>query len=172
MNLERELNQEMLRTEREAKRIKLITGSLEYDPNTGLIKWKKRRGRACKGKEAGSFDREGYRRIVVDRSEYRAHRIAWLLHYGEWPPIDCDIDHVNGERDDNRIANLRVVTRRENLSNLGSHRAGKLIGATFVKRVGRWQSQIWIDGRCMYLGLFACEMAAHQAYIKALEALQ
>ena len=83
---------------------------LRYEPETGKFYWRvNRRGSKAKaGLEAGCIDNEGYRAIRVDDHQYRAARVSWLFVNGEWPKKY--IDHINHNRDDNRIANLRDVS--------------------------------------------------------------
>jgi hypothetical protein len=137
---------------------------LRYDPDTGKLFWKESRGVVAKGDEAGRLHHKGYVQVGVNGRRYLAHRVAWLLTHGEWP--EGQIDHINGVRDDNRISNLRVVTHRGNQQNRKEHRHNRLVGATFI--CGRWQSQIQIDGKRIYIGLFDTEQEAHEAYIAAL----
>lgn len=63
----------------------------------------------------GSLDKDGYLIIKVKQRQFKAHRIAWLLHYGEFP--SCELDHINRNRLDNRIENLRESTRRQQIEN-------------------------------------------------------
>lgn len=141
---------------------------LQYDASTGhFIK----RGGLREGKIVGCKKREGYIVISVQGKIYYAHRLAWLYVCGEWPELE--IDHINGDRGDNRIHNLRHVTRRENAQNLKtlakSNKASILPGAHLHRPGSKnpWSSSITIDGVSLYLGLFPTEQAAHEAYIRA-----
>ena len=87
-----------------------IKRHLSYDPETGLIT---RDDRPPKFK--GSYDKDGYLKIRVQKVQYFAHRLAWFLYYGEWP--ESEMDHINRCRTDNRIENLRVVDRLTNVRN-------------------------------------------------------
>lgn len=96
---------------------------LSYNPETGEFRWKMNRGRAAKaGEIAGFIHTSGYRRIGVCGALVYAHRLAWLMHYGSDPLYE--IDHINRNRDDNRIINLRDVTSLEN--NQNQSRSGRL----------------------------------------------
>lgn len=96
--------------------IEEINKFFTYNPNTGIIINKINRGVAKKGDQAGSVDSKGYLRIRRKQKFYSMHRIAWVLHYGDWPK--GQIDHINGNRQDNRIKNLRVVTQKINNRNI------------------------------------------------------
>lgn len=78
----------------------------DYNPITGIISRKDRK------KGLGHYDSYGYLKIKIKGKSFMAHRIAWFLYYGEMP--QKEIDHINGDRSDNRISNLRVVSRYEN----------------------------------------------------------
>ncbi len=94
---------------------------LRYEPETGKFYWLMNRGRNAKsGDEAGSMNNKGYRQIKVDGRAYSAPRLAWLFVCKEWPKKE--IDHINHNRDDNWIANLRDVPHRTNTRNLSKVR--------------------------------------------------
>ncbi len=89
---------------------------LHYDPETGIFTHKVSRGGVSAGDIAGCLDSLGYVRISLGRGASRfAHRLAWLLVYGKWP--DGDIDHIDQAKANNRIANLRDVSRSANNQN-------------------------------------------------------
>ena len=93
-----------------------VSERLGYNPETGVVYWKKSKSHFIDhGKEAGTITGNGYRQISLDYKPYSAHRIAWLLYYKEWPVNQ--IDHINRDRLDNRISNLRDVTAQENVMN-------------------------------------------------------
>ena len=90
---------------------------LHYDPSTGVFTWKapEKPGQNAEGTVAGSHCDKGYLVIGIDRKVYKAHRLAWLYMTGSWP--ECQIDHINGVKDDNRWANLRQATNAQNCCN-------------------------------------------------------
>jgi hypothetical protein len=140
---------------------------LRYDAATGLFfNLVHRSSRAPIGANAGSKGRNGYRYISIDGRSYLAHRLAWLYVNGEWPSEQ--VDHVNGDRGDNRIANLRLATPSENGQNrkrpLSSNRVGLL--GVFVDK-GRFVARICANGRTKHLGTFDSAEAAHEAYLLA-----
>jgi hypothetical protein len=100
---------------------------------------------------------------------FRRSRLAWFYYYGHWPKNH--IDHINGDKHNDRIANLRDVDGRTNNSNLEKHRNGKLVGATYNIKgpKGRfWASRIKTKGVETHLGFYATQQEAHEAYNKAL----
>src|SRR5678815_4163626 len=101
-----------------------ISAILRLDPETGKLFWKTPRRGVTIGDEAGSIRRSGYRIVFIDGKEIRAHRIVWLLLYGCWPAQE--IDHINGDRLDNRPVNLRDVSRTVNAMNVPPHSDSKL----------------------------------------------
>lgn len=111
---------------------------------------------------------QGYVQLCIDGTRYRAHRLAWLYHYGTLP--DDFIDHINGQRDDNRIANLRVVTNAVNMQNVHSQyknsRSG-LTGAKWHKKQRKFVAAISVNGRPKHLGTFSTAEEARTAYIEA-----
>lgn len=143
---------------------------LDYCPETGGFVWKITRSfKAVAGAVAGSeYKATGYLRIQIDGTSYLAHRLAWLHHYGKWPLLD--IDHINGEKTDNRIANLREATASQNGQNRrhsqSNNQSGKL-GVHFDDSSGRWRAVIAKDGRIYRLGYFGSREDAHAAYLAA-----
>ncbi len=111
---------------------------------------------------------DGYIRFQVDGRSYMAHRLAWLYVHGSWPAFE--IDHRDGNRANNRIGNLRDVTRTQNNRNRQRVRLDSesgLIGAFKVRGYNRWKARIRINGRQVSLGCFGSAEAAHQAYCAA-----
>lgn len=142
---------------------------LRYEAESGAFFWLAPLSpRARVGSRAGTVNAKGYRVIKLMGSRYRAHRLAWLYMYGVWP--SADIDHINGTRDDNRIANLRDVTNQVNSMN--RIRAKGQSGLVGVSRRGvRWAAEIYRNGEKHYLGQFATPEAARLAYEKAKSSL-
>ena len=135
---------------------------LFYDDTTGHFTWLKNRG-AGVGQVAGSVKANGYIGIMVDRKLYFAHRLAWFYTYGEFPKQY--IDHINGDRADNRIVNLREVTHTQNMHNLKSAKITsktKILGVTKVN--GRYRARIRYAGRYKHLGYFATPEEAYMKY--------
>ena len=132
-----------------------IRKRLSYDPKTGVLRWR------ANGRIAGCLDHRGYRFVRVNWRLFLAHRIAWMLHYGAWP--QGDLDHKNRDKSDNRITNLRLATRVQNIANAPArNRAGLPKGCYRLKGHQRFYSQIKIGGEIRRLGTFdtAAEAAA------------
>lgn len=140
---------------------------LEYNRDTGEWRWLKTlRPQSPAGCIAGSKGKE-YTLLRVDRRAYMAHKLAWLYCYGDWPAKQ--IDHINGDRYDNRIVNLRLATPSENGRNRGPQRnnTSGVKGVTWHARDKRWQAQIWVNGKRIQLGYFIDIKDAAAAYAKA-----
>lgn len=156
---------------------------IEYDPATGAMLWRQRdehhmpdlRARASwnaryAGKPVSSYRNEwGYNVFSVGSRKFQAHRVAWAIHYGEWP--EDQIDHINRDPADNRIDNLRSVSLAENLRNKGSYRnnTSGYKGVTWHKSSGKWMAQLKVSGRNIHLGLFDDPAEAHAAYTRRVE---
>lgn len=141
---------------------------LHYDPETGVFIWLVGRGGGAKaGDVAGSFDAKGYIVIVIKGAIYRAHRLAWLYIYGEWP--EYQVDHENREKKDNRIINLRAATNAENCRNQGKakNNTSGITGVAWRENCGHWWAQIMVDGKSIYLGSFKDKFEAICARMSA-----
>ena len=119
----------------------------EYNPDSGYLIWKTNIGRGRKRKRAGTKHIEGYRSITVRGFRLLEHRLIWLFVYGNFP--EGDIDHINGIRDDNRLINLRNVSRNHNNLN----RSGD-IGVCFYSRDSIWVAYIGVNYMKIHLGRF------------------
>jgi hypothetical protein len=145
---------------------------LSYDKKSGLFYWKKRTSNQkydnfqiseeiCKswntrfaGKQAftGKFN-TGYHHSAIFKKKILAHRAAWAITYGYWPST---IDHINGDRSDNRIENLREVTASENARNraMQSNNTSGKMGVSWSKSKRKWSSYIKINKVKRHLGYF------------------
>jgi len=143
---------------------------LAYDAETGIFtraRVKAKGNRFEFGSKAGSITDSGYVRIAINRRAYFAHRLAWLYHYGEHAP--GFIDHINRDKCDNRISNLRVVDKRSNCQNRERANVNSghgWLGATFRPRQG-WASTIGVLGTTWILGYFDSPEEAHLMYLFA-----
>jgi hypothetical protein len=144
-----------------------VAAVLSYDPLTGLFTWAARNGgRSSVGATAGYVNRAGYGCIGINKREFKAHRLAWLCIHGRWPAQE--IDHINGIRTDNRIANLREASRLENMHNVHAEYKNSM-GVTGIRRTpsGRYSSRINVAGRSEFLGCFITPEEARAAYLAA-----
>lgn len=140
---------------------------LSYDPETGRFTWSVRASGVRFGHQAGSIATNGYVYVKVDGQKYCAHRLAWLYVHGEWP--NDEIDHINGTRADNRIANLRDVPRSVNNQNRLHLRSDNTSGFAGVSRTaeGRWRARACVGGQEVRLGHFDTPEAANEACVNA-----
>lgn len=141
---------------------------LSYAPESGELRWRVAASNGVKpGDIAGTLGELGYRHVQIGRKRYRAHRLAWLLTHGELPP--SGIDHINGDKTDNRLANLRLATQAENLQNLGVKRNNTSghPGVSWFKPVGKWRARIVVARKEHSLGYFDSLEQAAAAYIEA-----
>jgi hypothetical protein len=141
-----------------------------YSPTAGTLTRLVSNGRRWKvGSVAGTTHPLGYRLVTVDGITYPAHRLAWLHAYGEWPPDGMDIDHVNGDRSDNRLRNLRVATRTQNNANARRRvdDASGFKGVYLCRASGKWIASIRKAGKLTYLGRYQTPEEAHAAYLGA-----
>lgn len=141
---------------------------LHYDPETGVLSRRVRVGCAQAGRQLGTTH-HGYLVASVGDRLYRVHRLIWLYVHGSWPR--GFIDHINGERADNRIANLRDATASINAQNIRAcrrdNKATGRLGVGFDPRDGRYRAKIGHQGRQKYLGSFSTADEAHAAYVEA-----
>lgn len=140
-----------------------------YDASTGhFIRRHRTSANAPAGVPCGTVSGGGYRYIRVLGRHYRASRLAWLWVTGDWPA--GVVDHANGDRQDDRWANLRLATSAQNCAN-AKLRADNTTGFKGVKPLnGRWQARIGTGGK-HHLGTFDTPEEAHAAYVGAARVL-
>lgn len=143
---------------------------LKYDSTTGSIIWV---AKPCKhnsvkiGQTAGYVNNNGYRMIKIKGNLYCAHRLAWLYVHGEFPRLS--IDHINGNKADNKLSNLREASYEENVHN-SAKRSGctsQYKGVHWDKHMQKWRARIVIDKKPRCLGFYDTEEEAHLVWVVA-----
>lgn len=142
---------------------------LSYCPDTGEFRWLiSGKGRPAAGSIAGCLNGTlGYWLIGMFNRRYWAHRLAWLMSHGEWP--EHQIDHINGNRADNRLVNLRPATHAENQMNRHKSRPNKhgLKGVDICPKSGRYRARVVVSRKKHNLGYFDTPEQAHAAFLEA-----
>lgn len=150
---------------------------LDYDPLTGKLFWKRRPRGMCSSDSQWKFwntrwvgapaldnlDRHGYLKGKIFGRMIRAHRVAWLITTGEWPEVE--IDHINGIRTDNRLENLRSVTKSQNRRNskMPSNNTSGVTGVSWFPQTKKWSARISDKDGTKVLGYFPCFAVAVRA---------
>jgi len=148
---------------------------LRYEPETGkLIRRVTTSSRSKEGDEAGTISDRGYLYVSVTldgkRKLFRSHRIVWFIHHNDIPEM---LDHVDGDKLNNRIENLRPATHQQNNQNRQSFRnsTSKYLGVSWSTADKKWRAQINLNRKQKYLGSFDDEIEAAKAYDAASEEL-
>lgn len=131
-----------------------VRDHLSYNPATGVVTWRKpTSNRVRVGQRCGAGHAKGYRQIRFMGETVLEHRLIWFYHYGEWP---CgQIDHINGDRSDNRLANLRDIDGADNQKNmkLNTRSTSGVVGVHYDPATGKWSCR---GHKNRYLGQFHC----------------
>lgn len=141
---------------------------LHYNSDTGVFTWRHQANNngVPQGAVAGTRHIQGYVHIGIDGTQYLAHRLAWLYVHGVWPANH--IDHLDGRRTNNAIANLRDAPQTINMQNLKRARADNTSGYLGVSRnKKRWKAEIFTQGKRKHIGTYDTPELAHQAYLQA-----
>ena len=123
------------------------------------------------------INKHGYCRVNLSKKliikTHRVHQLVAICFLNHKPDgtQNLVIDHINGDKLDNRVENLQLITQRENSSKDIKSRSSKYIGVSWYKKSNKWKSQIFIDNKKLHLGYFNCELAAHLAYQNKLKKL-
>ena len=148
--------------------VEQLKNTLNYDPTTGLFVWKVRPSKAVQaGDVAGCLEKRiGYVTIGIAKRIYKAHRLAWMYVYGQWPT--GLIDHINGDKADNRIANLRDVFADGNSQNVrkpNKRNKSGFMGVIWYQN--KWRASMSVNGKSKWLGDYSTPEEAHQVYLEA-----
>jgi hypothetical protein len=142
----------------------MLRQSHYYNPGTGLFY---KRMASGKLKLTGTLHHTGYLQCKINCQNYSAHRLAWLYMAGTWP--EEHVDHIDGNKDNNKWNNLRVATNSDNLENQKRARVDNLstglLGA--YPHGSRFKARITVKGKRLCLGTFNSPEEAHQAYIES-----
>lgn len=143
-----------------------------YDPESGefIRRINSKKGKAKAGDSAGYVEATGYSAFCANGKKYLAHRLAWLYMTGDWPK--GQIDHIDGDRLNNRFSNLRDVGGSENQQNIWkakSHNQSGLLGVSRSKK--RFKAEIRCNGTRHHIGTYDTPEQAHKAYLKAKQEL-
>jgi len=154
--------------------VEVLRGLLDYDPKSGVLTWKHRQdarpqwNAKCAGKIAGSLNKSiGYVTLRIFDKAYYAHRVAYALMTGEWPKNG--IDHINGDRKDNRWDNLRPANQSQNMMNRrkSAKNSTGYKGVCYDKTHKVYVADIRANGKSIRIGRYATPEEAHAAYCKA-----
>lgn len=140
-----------------------------YDAETGTLTLNQPQGGRLPGSIAGWLHHEGYRCVSVDNHKMPAHRVCWAIHYGSWP--DRLVDHIDMDKCNNSISNLRLCNASENGCNrlAPSNNTSGFKGVSFLRRENKYRAVIHKDRRRYEIGLYDTAQAASEAYNRAME---
>lgn len=131
--------------------------------STGIFTWIEPRQYTTKvGDVAGSIENTGYISIRINKVSYLAHRLAWFYCFEEWP--ESYIDHIDRDKTNNALDNLREATAFENSRNRAINKNNTSGYPGVYKRGSKWRAEIIIKGIKKYLGTFSTAHEAHLAY--------
>ena len=138
-----------------------------YDAMTGEFTRLRKTSNTAKLGTVGHKSKRGAVTIFVLGKKRYAHRLAWLYTFGEWP--NGEIDHIDGDPTNNRLANLRIANSAENKQNQRRAKRGNKTGylGVFLHAPGIWRARIQINGQGKHLGLFRDPESAYSAYVQA-----
>lgn len=143
--------------------------ALSYDPDSGSLTWLISRGTVKAGSKVCRVSNRGYLTVKIFGKTYQAHRVAWLIVHGEWP---ITIDHINRQRTDNRLVNLRNATQQQNMCNVPRKRTNTsgVRGVSWHSQSEKWQVEVKADGKRYYLGSYQdielAELVASEGRLK------
>jgi hypothetical protein len=143
----------------------ILKENLHYNPETGIFTWLKNKSQRVKiGAIAGNLQATGYARVEINGQTYRSHRLAWLYCYGHTP--EFFIDHIDGNKCNNRLDNLRECNNAENMKNQGirTTNTSGFKGVSWHKRDGKWAASARTNGMLKHLGYFKTPEDASIAY--------
>lgn len=146
----------------------IINQQFTYDSITGDLVRKFSKGAARAGSPCRAVHKRGYYISSVNNIPILVHRMIWIMHFGNIPP-DKNIDHINGDKQDNRLENLRLTTIQENNQNIRKpprHNSSGLLGASWSSRECKWVCVISENNKSVRVGAYKTKEEAHQAYLE------
>lgn len=152
--------------------LEYLKSILSYDSQSGIFTWLVCKGRRIKqGQIAGTILNNGYRKIIIDGVQYLEHRLAWFFENGKWP--DNEIDHIDTNKTNNAIKNLRQATNIENHRNTNkpSNNTSGFKGVSYHKTRKKYYASIKVKNKLNHLGSFNTPKEAHAAYCDAAKRL-
>ena len=148
--------------------LEILESLLDYNADSGEIKWTYANSKNTnKGKVAGTKLSNKYIRIFIYGKLYQAHRLAWYMYYGKEP--EYGLDHIDGNKHNNAIDNLRDIPQSGNAKNSSLSKANSsgFTGVTFMRRSKKWRSRIMVDGSDIHLGFYDDKQKAISARVRA-----
>lgn len=161
--------------------VEFIRNCISYNPKDGSLKWLYRDRSQFKSQQAykawntkykgkvalETLNASGYRHGTINSTSISAHKVAWAIAFGYWPINQ--IDHINRDRSDNRLENLRLANKSENQHNRSKSKnnTSGFKCVTFDKRNKKWDARIGINNQVVHLGRFFSAEDAHLAYVCA-----
>lgn len=165
-------------SEKELPSPELLRKLLRYEPDTGKLYWRERtKDMFADNKRSAEWNcsvwnskmawteaftccSHGYKQGRIFKKAFAAHRVAWAIYHNEWP--DGQIDHINGDRSDNKISNLRVVSVTDNNRNMAisKRNTSGVVGVYMHKPTQKWIASICHQGKSIHLGYFEDKEAA------------
>jgi hypothetical protein len=142
-----------------------LNSIFEYEPLTGVVRWKERRSNIAQGSIAGCVHGSGYKVVTINSKTYKLHRIIWIMLFGQIPE-NFYLDHINGNKIDNRLENLRLATNNQNQQNRPAPKnsSSGYRGVTWHKQVNKWMARICHEGKRTTIGFFDTAEDAYEAY--------
>lgn len=139
---------------------------LTYEPDAGVLRWRVGYGNAFAGFVAGARTWAGYMAVGIDGEKFRAHRVAWALAHGAWPTQT--IDHLDGDRCNNKLINLREVSQAVNMQNIRKPTARNTsgyLGVHWSVKHGGWMASLTVSGKSKRRGPYKTPERAFDAYV-------